>query len=333
MQPVQHVRCINLLHKIVSTLYHSTSIGGINIPCFGSRLEFDVPTCSQSVAHKALTNSRRTGMSNNTCHSIIALRCLVRNRRVRYVFLALMASLLQGIRGLPDAWTPSTLTKTQHGICIAAQKISSMVTLRSFASASLAEDVKSTEPSLPPIPLSQQTSQGEYRDLEVTLYDINRNPIGSVILSGDVFDVPVRKDILHRVVRWQLARRQQGTHKTKTRSEVRGGGRKPWKQKGSGRARQGTIRAPQWRGGGIVHGPVPRSHEHKLLKRIRRLGLKCALSAKAWERRLTVVDSLRPADHRTKTMDGHLSALLEGAARRSALLVDSDKCGLDGGCV
>lgn len=270
-----------------------------------------------------------------TIHVTQLSRCDASSGIVEYVMSSSHSwpPLLQGIRGLPDAWTPSTLTKTQHGICIAAQKISSMVTLRSFASASLAEDVKSTEPSLPPIPLSQQTSQGEYRDLEVTLYDINRNPIGSVILSGDVFDVPVRKDILHRVVRWQLARRQQGTHKTKTRSEVRGGGRKPWKQKGSGRARQGTIRAPQWRGGGIVHGPVPRSHEHKLLKRIRRLGLKCALSAKAWERRLTVVDSLRPADHRTKTMDGHLAALLEGAARRSALLVDSDKCGLDGGCV
>lgn len=167
--------------------------------------------------------------------------------------------------------------------------------------------------------------------MEVPLYNLNREPIGKYILSGDIFDVPIRRDILHRVVRWQLARRQQGTHKTKTRSEVRGGGRKPWNQKGSGRARQGTIRAPQWRGGGVSHGPVPRSHEHGLQKRVRRLGLKCALSAKAWERRITVVDSLRPEDFKTKTMDGHMTALLEEAPRRSALLVDSEKDGLDGG--
>jgi large subunit ribosomal protein L4 len=163
------------------------------------------------------------------------------------------------------------------------------------------------------------------------LYDLNKQPIGKFILDGDIFDIPIRRDILHRVVRWQLARRQQGTHKTKTRSEVRGGGRKPWNQKGSGRARQGTIRAPQWRGGGVAHGPVPRTHQHDLQKRVRRLGLKCALSAKAWERRVIVVDSLRPVDFKTKTMDGHVAALLEGAPRRSVLMVDSDKDGLDGG--
>ena len=81
----------------------------------------------------------------------------------------------------------------------------------------------------------------------------------------------------------------------------------------------------------MSHGPVPRSHAHDLQKRVRRLGLKCALSAKAWERRLIVVDSLRPGDHKTKTMDGHMATLLEGAPRRSALLVDSDKEGVDGG--
>jgi 50S ribosomal protein L4 len=186
-------------------------------------------------------------------------------------------------------------------------------------------------PPLPPLPLDQHTQQGGYRDLEVPLYDMARQQVGTYVLGGDVFDVPIRRDILHRVVRWQLARRQAGTHKTKTRSEVRGGGRKPWAQKGSGRARQGTIRAPQWRGGGVAHGPVPRSHEHRLFKRVRRLGLQCALSAKAWERRLLVVDSLRPADHRTKTLDAAMEALLVGAPRRSVLLVDSDKAGDDGG--
>jgi large subunit ribosomal protein L4 len=131
-----------------------------------------------------------------------------------------------------------------------------------------------------PLPIEHHTRQGRLRDLVVPLFDLNKQRIGQHVLPGDIFDVPIRKDILHRVVRWQLARRQQGTHKTKVRDEVRGGGRKPWKQKGSGRARQGSIRAPQWRGGGVVHGPVPRSHEHKLLKAVRRLGLKCALSVR-----------------------------------------------------
>lgn len=99
---------------------------------------------------------------------------------------------------------------------------------------------------LPAIPLEQHTEQGQYRDLLVPVYNLDRQQVGSCQLGGDVFDVPIRRDILHRVVRWQLARRQQGTHKTKTRSEVRGGGRKPRPQKGSGRSRQGTIRAPQW---------------------------------------------------------------------------------------
>jgi large subunit ribosomal protein L4 len=99
---------------------------------------------------------------------------------------------------------------------------------------------------LPAIPLEQQEQQGQYRDLIVPVFDLQRQPVGSYTLGGDIFDVPIRKDILHRVVRWQLAKQQQGTHKTKTRSEVRGGGRKPRPQKGSGRSRQGTIRAPQW---------------------------------------------------------------------------------------
>jgi large subunit ribosomal protein L4 len=156
--------------------------------------------------------------------------------------------------------------------------------------------------------------------------------VGSFTLDGDIFDVPVRRDLLHRVVRWQLAARQQGTHAAKTRSQVAGGGRKPWKQKGTGRARAGTTRAPQWRGGGASHGPVPRSHAHRLPKRLRRAGLRCALSAKAWERRLLVVDSLAPADGRTRTAAAAVGALLEGAPRRSVLLVDAAKDdGADGG--
>ena len=98
----------------------------------------------------------------------------------------------------------------------------------------------------PPIPLERHVVQGQYRDVVVPLYDLSRREVGTVTLGGDVFDVPIRRDILHRVVRWQLAKQQQGTHKALTRSEVRGGGRKPRPQKGSGQSRQGTIRAPQW---------------------------------------------------------------------------------------
>ncbi|GAB4817746.1 hypothetical protein N2152v2_004792 [Parachlorella kessleri] len=188
------------------------------------------------------------------------------------------------------------------------------------------EDVSSS-----PAPVVQQSVQGAFQSYVVPLYNLDKQQVGQQVLDGSIFDVPIRKDILHRVVRWQLARRQQGTHKTKTRSEVRGGGRKPRPQKGSGQSRQGTIRAPQWRGGGTAHGPVLRSHEHKLFKRVRRLGLKCALSAKLWEGRLLVLDSLRPETAKTKVMDAHVSALLAGAPRRSAVFVDSAVDGPDGG--
>eukprot|EP00775_Hariotina_reticulata_P001256 gene1255-1596_t len=114
-------------------------------------------------------------------------------------------------------------------------------------------------------------------------------------------------------------------------SEVSGGGRKPWQQKGLGRARQGSIRAPQWRKGGVAHGPVPRSYAYALPKKVRRLGLKCALSAKSNEGRLLLVDSLLPDIPKTKLMLQKLQHLLEGNRRMSVLLVDSDKTGDDGG--
>jgi large subunit ribosomal protein L4 len=163
-------------------------------------------------------------------------------------------------------------------------------------------------------------------DVPVLEFETGKPSTKMCQLDEDIFHVPVRVDILHRVVRWQLARRQQGTHKTKTRSEVRGGGRKPWQQKGSGRARQGTIRAVQWRGGGVVHGPVVRSHAHSLQKRVRRLGLKCAVSAKLQEGRLIVVDTLDPSDCKTSFLQERVDALLGDAAqRRSALFVDAEE--------
>jgi len=117
-------------------------------------------------------------------------------------------------------------------------------------------------------------------ELCVTSFDGNSEQKGTVVLNPYVFSTLIRTDILHRVVVWQLAKRRQGTHKAKTRKEVRGGGRKPWKQKGTGRARQGTIRAPQWKGGGVVFPPTPRSHAFDLPKKIIKLGLRIALSAK-----------------------------------------------------
>jgi large subunit ribosomal protein L4 len=113
-----------------------------------------------------------------------------------------------------------------------------------------------------------------------------------VTLDGVVFAAPPRVDILHRVVRWQLAARRSGNHKSKSRSETSGSTRKPWKQKGSGRARVGDIRAPQWRGGYAVHGPVVRDHSYSLPKKVRAMGLRVALSTKLREGKLAIVDSL-----------------------------------------
>ncbi|KAK6160676.1 hypothetical protein DH2020_004057 [Rehmannia glutinosa] len=135
---------------------------------------------------------------------------------------------------------------------------------------------------------------GLYQDLVIPVTNFHNEDKGFMVLAGNVFDVPIRKDIIHRVVRWQLAKRQQGTHSTKTISEVSGTGRKPWRQKGTGRARHGTLRGPQFRGGATMHGPKPRSHAIKLNKKVRRLGLKIALSARAAEGKASHSDSGGP---------------------------------------
>ncbi|KAF8410773.1 hypothetical protein HHK36_003310 [Tetracentron sinense] len=131
--------------------------------------------------------------------------------------------------------------------------------------------------------LTPERTPGCYEDLIIPVTNFHNEDKGLMVLAGDVFDVPIRKDIVHRVVRWQLAKRQQGTHSTKTISEVSGTGRKPWPQKGTGRARHGTLRGPQFRHGATMHGPKPRSHAIKLQKKVRRLGLKIALSARIAE--------------------------------------------------
>lgn len=114
---------------------------------------------------------------------------------------------------------------------------------------------------------------------------------GTVDLDESVFGVQVRRDILSRVVFWQLAKRRAGTHKAKTLGEVQGTTKKPYKQKGTGQARQGSLRSPQFRGGGAVFGPVVRSHEHSLNKKIRKLGLKTALASKLKDGKLIVLDA------------------------------------------
>jgi len=123
---------------------------------------------------------------------------------------------------------------------------------------------------------------------------------GSVDLDPSIFEAPVRPHLFHAEVRRQLAKRRSGTHSTKNRAAVSGGGIKPWKQKGTGRARQGTIRAPQWAGGGVVFGPVPRSYEHALPKKVRRAALLGALSHQLREGNIKVVDELGLAEYKTK---------------------------------
>ena len=123
---------------------------------------------------------------------------------------------------------------------------------------------------------------------------------GSIDLSPAVFEAPVRPDLFHAGVKWQLAKRRRGTHSTKNRAATSGGGSKPWRQKGSGRARQGTTRAAQWSGGGVVFGPVPRSYEHALPKKVRGAALRSALSHRFAEGDIKVVKELAVDGYKTQ---------------------------------
>jgi large subunit ribosomal protein L4 len=135
---------------------------------------------------------------------------------------------------------------------------------------------------------------------KVALLNTTGKKVGDIELADSIFGIEPHKYVLHQAVTMQLASLRQGTHKVKGRSEVRGGGRKPWKQKGTGRARQGTIRAPQWKGGGVVFGPTPRSYGWKLPKKVRRLAIKSALSAKVLENEIIVLDNLVMNQPKTK---------------------------------
>ena len=143
----------------------------------------------------------------------------------------------------------------------------------------------------------------------VTVFNMEGNEVGTMELNDAVFGVEINEHLVHLAVVRQLANKRQGTQKAKTRSEVSGGGRKPWRQKGTGHARQCSIRAPQWTGGGVVFAPVPRDYEVKMNKKERRAALKSALTSKVQDNKLVVVDSLTLAEAKTKEMQKVLTNL------------------------
>ncbi len=143
----------------------------------------------------------------------------------------------------------------------------------------------------------------------VTVYNMEGVEVGTMELNDAVFGVEVNEHLVHLAVVRQLANNRQGTQKAKTRSEVSGGGRKPWRQKGTGHARQGSTRAPHWTGGGVVFAPVPRDYEVKMNKKERRAALKSALTSKVQDNKFVVVENLALAEIKTKEMQKALTAL------------------------
>lgn len=134
----------------------------------------------------------------------------------------------------------------------------------------------------------------------VDVFNLNREVTGRLDLSEAIFGVPVKPHVMHEVVVYQLAKRRAGTAKTKGRSDVSGGGKKPWRQKGTGRARSGTSRSPVWRGGGVTHGPQPRDYDMRLPKKVRRIALKMALTQKVIDNGFTVLDQFTLERIKTK---------------------------------
>ncbi len=157
---------------------------------------------------------------------------------------------------------------------------------------------------------------------KVDLYNISGQIVGNIDLSENVFGAEVKKELMHMAVVNQLANRRQGTQSTKTKSEVRGGGIKPWRQKGTGRARQGSIRSAQWIKGGIVLGPKPRSYRYTLPKKVKRIALKSALSSKVLANEILVLDNISFENIKTKQMVNVLGNL---KVDTSALIVLQEK--------
>jgi large subunit ribosomal protein L4 len=154
--------------------------------------------------------------------------------------------------------------------------------------------------------------------MQVPVYNTQGEQVSETELRDDIFAVPINQALMHQALLRQLANARLGTHKTKTRSEVVGGGRKPWRQKGTGRARQGSIRAPQWRGGATVFGPTPRSYRQKMPRKMRRQALRSALSVKATGSQVKVLDALEMSAPKTKEM---MSLLQNLGVDSSALIL------------
>ncbi len=144
---------------------------------------------------------------------------------------------------------------------------------------------------------------------EIGVLNCEGQEVGTITLDDTVFGVPAKPHVVQQAVRYQLAHGKMRTAKTKTRSEVRGGGRKPWRQKGTGRSRAGTIRSPLWRGGGVTFGPIPKDLSIGLPKKVRKQALKCALSDKLRSQMLKVIDSIKLEEPKTREMDSVLKKL------------------------
>lgn len=159
------------------------------------------------------------------------------------------------------------------------------------------------------------------------IVNLDNKAQGSIVLNEAVFGAEVRTDILDRVIQWQLAKRRAGTHCAKNISAVQGTTKKPWKQKGTGRARQGSLRSVQFRKGAVAHGPVPRDHGYDLQKKVRQMGMRCALSCKMNEGKLIIVDSLKLAATKTAEM----KKKLDNMKLSSVLFIDAEAIDLNFG--
>ncbi|WP_129598569.1 50S ribosomal protein L4 [Anaerophilus nitritogenes] len=153
---------------------------------------------------------------------------------------------------------------------------------------------------------------------KVDLYNVSGQQVGEIELNEAIFGAEINGSVMHEVVKNYLANQRQGTQSAKTRAEVRGGGRKPWRQKGTGRARQGSIRSPQWIGGGVVFAPKPRDYRYTLPKKVKRLAMKSALSSKVKENQMIVLDEFKIDAYKTKDMVNILNNL---KAEKKALIV------------
>lgn len=154
--------------------------------------------------------------------------------------------------------------------------------------------------------------------MQYEIRNFDNEKVGQIQLSPEIFSTPLRQDILARMVHWQLAKRRAGTHSTKGISQISGTTKKPWRQKGTGRARQGSLRSPQFRGGAVIFGPHPRDHEYKLPKKVRKLALKTALSSKVASGELLIVEDLNVGTKKTKDLVKKFQTL----GLRSVLIID-----------